>query len=313
MTRRLMVLLTAGAVLVVAAACWRGAPIAGPPGPAAGVAWSPEDENLAATWSAEEPPTAVEAGEAAVAGWDFAALPHPSVQELQEGAAPARPHAPPQRQRPAVPKVVPPTAVSTSETPLEIATSPSPQSLPAPTATPLRTSILGSLLRPGDGGRIVPAAHAEIHLVDLATLEIRDGTTDVQGAFRFDGAEPSRAYYVVAAVTARVSDGSVAWDYRYGWDAARGVWGWRMEPVAGRPEARLSWHVAVSPPAVGAWRVDLAPSNADEQFNADVRPVNDPISRTPYRSWHRAELQRVEDQGGLIRAAPSRHSPERML
>lgn len=169
---------------------------------------------------------------------------------------------------------------------------PLPQASPAAHGIPVvpgRITLVGRMALPSAEGVTGPVGGQEIRLVRLASADILVARTDAEGGFRFVGLDPQGFYYLVAHNVNR-RDLGLGYDYQWGWDGAKGRYGYVMVQVRRIEDERRSWHLAIAPVREGAWAVEMGEDNADAEYCADIRPTHDPILRTPYRSWRQADL-----------------------
>lgn len=184
---------------------------------------------------------------------------------------------------PRAPKIVvvaPPPAPVPFPTPVMAA----PPEPPPPLAA---TSIVlrGRVMRPGVSGP-VPLRNSPVTLYGLLDAQVMEGRTDLQGFYAFEGLQPGAMYYVIATFEDELRMGHGG----YGRPPGVGGWGGASEPE--EQKVHLSWHQAVDAPSQpGVYALDLGPDNADPEYCPDLRPTNDPVTRSPFRSWRRAALQ----------------------
>lgn len=173
----------------------------------------------------------------------------------------------------------PPTPVPADPPPEEVA-----EPTPTPPPPPQGVTLRGRLARPGPNG-LVALRNYPVYLYDLVEVRLMEGRTDFGGAYTFEDLRPGALYYVIATFEA---------DLRYGQGVdLTGIGsagpGWGNNTVATATRLQLSWHQAVEAPTTpGSYVLDLEPTSADPEYCTDLRPTNDPVTRTPYRSWRRA-------------------------
>ncbi|MBM3460911.1 MAG: carboxypeptidase regulatory-like domain-containing protein [Armatimonadetes bacterium] len=170
---------------------------------------------------------------------------------------------------------------------------------PSTTSTPGRVpvtgahaesvSILGEVVRPGPQGTNETPADLDVHLLHLDTLYSIQGRTDEKGRFRFNNLKTGGLYYVVIVSRAQFQDGYKT-TYEYMWDPLYQTYGWVPVQVPNIVNVLHSWHQAINPSEGGHFALLLNPANADPTFCPDLKPTYDPVSRTPFNSWRRAEL-----------------------
>lgn len=169
----------------------------------------------------------------------------------------------PPAKRPVVAVAIPSPSPSPSPE-VEDAPDVAPSSSPSPeTVSDVRLHGVMSI-----GG--IPMPMHAIYLYDFADGTMRETSSGPKGDYGFEDLRPNAQYYVISV-------------YDSGPGMGRGA------RTGGR--LRLSWHLAIDTPAkVGAYALDIDSGNADPEYCDDLRPTNDPVTRTPYRSWRRASL-----------------------
>lgn len=160
---------------------------------------------------------------------------------------------------------------------------------------PKSVIIRGRIVRPVPHGDTASLGDHDIYLLHLDTHYTVHSRTASDGGFRFTNLNTEGLYYLVVVSRMRVQDGYTT-EYRYGWDAWSQSYGYVPVTVPKYVESNLSWHQAITPPAAGSFILDLSGANADPEFCADLQPTHDPVTRTPFRSWRRADLVPGRDE-----------------
>lgn len=178
-----------------------------------------------------------------------------------------------------------PTPLTVVIVPPDVAPSPSAQP-PAPPPVPETVTLRGKITRLGARGPI-PIRNHPVFLVDFANAQTEHAATDYEGRYSFSYLKPGNLYYVVATLE---MDSVIGHHYEYRPPAAPAGYG-DTQQVPTLERVQFSWHQAIIAPPPGSYMLELNPYNADPEFCADVSPTNDPITRTPYRSWRRSSLE----------------------